>query len=154
MKNTLSEYATVWTVLADTTGAPGSTYLDSTPVDVSGYDGIMFVARLDTIPAITTGHAGLFPMVGSSSESTSMTATTGASFIAMTTTLSTAYDDMCFVVDVRKPTEQWVGCRLYKDSTNAFRGDVLGIAYNSQYMPVTQPAAEVIDSVVALTPTT
>ena len=153
MKNTLSQYSYINSVLADSSGAPGTTGADGVPIDVSGCDGVLFIARLDTIAAgCTGGYARLYPMVGDSSGT--VVSCTGTSEYAYTTDLTTAHDNMSLVLDVRKPNHRWVGAHLYKDTTNAYRADILGIAYNAQYQPTTQLAAQVIHTQVSFSPTT
>ena len=153
MYNSLLENSAFSVAIADTTGVPGSTGLDGTAVDMAGYDGVAFVAKLGVIPTgVTTGWVRLYPMVGSSSGA--VTSCTGSGEYAYSTALSTGHDADLLVLDVRKPAHRWVGCHLFKDSTNAVSGNVIAIRYKSSYSPVTQTTADVVHSVTTLTPTT
>ena len=153
MYNSLLEDAQITSLIKDTSGAPGSTYLDSAnPVSMSGYDGCLLVAHLGVIPTgVTTGLARLIPLVGSSSGT--LAPTTGSGEYAYSTALSTGNDDTYLVVDCKAPVHKFLGARLYKDSTNAFSGDVMAIRYRASNYPVTQSTADVTHSVTISSPT-
>ncbi len=136
--------------------ALAATNQDSTVVlDMSGYEGCMFVASVvETTAGGTTGTVQLLPRHSTSNASTALT-DFGSTAISGTTALSTGNIKDWTAVDVYKPTKRYLGISLDKTGANtSLVGPVLAIRYNVRKAAVSQTTGEYIQSKTVVSHTT
>ncbi len=114
--------------------AAGQTKRTSDIIDMSGYDGVLFVAGLGTI--IETGTIDVFV------EQNTANATSGMARLATTTAHTVTAGDAtaaksCIVVDVYKPRERYLQCNITPAVANAVILGVVAIRYKAKLAPVT-----------------
>jgi len=120
--------------------ALGTTLLTSDAVDMSGYDGCLFVALvadiLDTsVLTLTAQHDDNSSFTSATAESTTAAAT------------SAGDDDLnnkLLLLDYVKPTERYVRCTLARATANAAIGGILAIKYRGAKPPITQTDAAAV----------
>jgi len=111
-------------------------------LDMSGYDGVMFVALLGDVTA--TSVLTLTAKGNSASSTSSPTPVTQIATAAFTAGASDA-DDKALVVDVFDPMLRYVFASLTRTTANAVVNGIIAIQYKAEYKPTTQ-AATVIAS--------
>lgn len=131
-------------VLPTTDVTAGSTLILSTqlgfsgPVDMQGFDGVMFLANLSGSTATSVvGGCYIYPTFGSSSG----TLTADTSAIAGTSAFCTTAGAYFLALDIFKPTQRYVGFglgRLYNSSTAIFYANVYAIQYKAHKGATTQ----------------
>lgn len=115
--------------------AAGQTEVDSSILDMSGYDGVMFVASL---AAVTDACVlTLTPQDNATNATGGMAAITGIT--APTFTASTSSNTM-LVVDVYRPQLRYVRAALTRTAQNAAVNCIVAIQYKATKKPTTQGA--------------
>lgn len=123
-----------------------STDSNSTRLDMSNWDGVVFVTTITDSAA--TGVATLKVEQNTSDSDTGMAALTGAS-AAVTCAVNDDVNGKILIVDVRQPRERWVqGVRTSATANIAF-GEILAIRYGPRLAPAaasstTAASAEVV----------
>lgn len=118
------------TKLADATVA-GVTIINSTPVDMQGFDGVVFLTSSGTILAtgtavvkvqqdVVVGMGGAADLLG-----------TGQSFIDTD-------DNKSVAVDIKRPLERFLRLVITRATANSDWGPIWALQYRSRKMPVTQ----------------
>ena len=142
----------IWWIGQASTGAPISTDFQAGKVlDMSGYDGVCYIALMDVTTATSTGVGTLVHMHSDSTSTTDMVSCTGAAFVSGTTSMS----DKLLVLDVQKPTKRYVSAYLEQDATA--NTQILAIQYKNRKGPVTQDSSTYGlqgSYVLAISPTT
>ena len=141
-------------VAMTSTGAQGTTAIQAAKVlDMSGYDGVVWVAKFAANANSTGGESSLYHMHSDSTSTTDMVSVTGTADIA---TQSGVINQSLLVLDVYKPLKRYVSAYVTKDGANAVGVDILGIQYKTRGGPVTQPTSSygVGDSELTVSPTT
>ncbi len=121
--------------------ATGSTTLQSGKVlDMSGFDGVMWIANVAGNTNSTGGYAHLQHMHSDSTSTTDMVGSTSSTdmYVANATTTIGAVDNSVLVLDIYKPLKRYVSVIAGKDSTNAAEMGVVGIQYRNHKGPTTQ----------------
>ena len=134
------------------TGAQGTTSIQAAEVlDMSGYDGVTFVAHFAANTNSTGGESTLYPMHSDSTGTADMVSCTGAA-----ATQSGVINQTTLVVDMYKPLKRYVSAYCTKDGANAVGVDILAIRYKNRKGQVTQPTSTygVGDSATYASPTT
>lgn len=113
-----------------------TTQTASAPVDMSGYDGVLFVVSFGTI---TDGTPGVKARQGNQSNMSD------AQDLAGTLTSPALTDDNKLVaLDVYRPTDRYVDCQILRGgATGAVIDGVIAIQYRGHKMPITQDTAQV-----------
>jgi len=111
-------------------------------LDMSGFDGVMFIALLGDVTA--TSVLTLTAKGNSASSTSSPTPVTQVATSAFTAGASDA-DDKALVVDVYDPALRYVFASLTRTVANAVVNGIVAIQYKAEYRPTTQ-AATVIAS--------
>lgn len=110
-----------------------TTAINSSRVDMSGYDGVCFVVLLgdvtDTSVVTATGYRN-------SADSTSGATSTGVS--ATYTCGASDADNKILVVDVQNPQQQYAYCNLTRTTANAVVDGIIAIRYHGTKSPITQ----------------
>lgn len=113
--------------------ADGQSDPDSARVDMSGWDGVVFLCTMGAI----TG-AGTCTMVAKQATTDIVgAALSGASVVASTS----ADSDMVIGIDIYRPTKRYLGVSLTRETAGSVVGGVLAIQYRGRSAPVTQPTA-------------
>lgn len=112
--------------------AAGTTDQESTAVDMTGFDGVLFLASFGTLTsgAVTSINAA------QSSDNSSFADLEGTK---ITVTQSTDSDKDA-VLDVLFPTDRYVRCHVDRATANAVINGVWAFQYGPAVKPVTQPS--------------
>ena len=118
--------------------AAGTTKRTSTILDMSGYDGVLFVAGLGTI--IEAGTIDVFVEQNTANSTSGMArlATTTAHTV---TAANAALTQSCILVDVYRPQERYVQCNITPASQNAGILGIVAIPYRGRALPGTTAAS-------------
>lgn len=117
----------------DATGA-GTSEVDSTALDMTGYDGVLFIAKIGTAAAnnslkgqsdVASAMSTVQDMAGSSVPSSAVA------------TLKT------LILDVARPTKQWVRCAVLRGTSTTVDA-IVAIQYRARNLPTAQAAAAAI----------
>ncbi len=131
LKNTLITRVLVAT--ADGTGTQSSTILD-----MQGYEGVMFIWKLDDVDdtAVLTLQA----------QQDELNAAGGMATLTGTATFTagaTDADDDCLVLDVYRPAKRYVRAQGVIATANAKTAGIIAIQYGARKAPVTQSSTVV-----------
>lgn len=140
----LSKDVKITVVAAAATAA--QTAVTSDVLDMSGYDGVMFIALTGDVTA--TSVLTLTAKANSANSTSSPTPVTQKATDAFTAGASDA-DSKALVVDVYRPTLRYVFAELTRTTANAVVGGIIAIQYSAANKPTTQ-AASVIASAFGL----
>lgn len=122
--------------------AAAQTEVLTSVLDMSGYDGVMFIALLGDVTA--TSVLTLTAKGNTASSTSSPTPVTQIATAAFTAGASDA-DDKALIVDVYDPVLRYVFASLTRTTANAVVNGIIAIQYKAEYKPTTQ-AATVIAS--------
>jgi len=137
------------------TAAAGDTQIDGTPVDMVGFEGVMYLTHIiDTTGDSTNEYLQIVGLESASSGGTFVSHTTSFA-VRANTTAGSAFDDMAVILDIYNPKDRWQKPRL-TSSTGVFRGMCYAIRYNNRRGVCSQTtnADEVCASLNVVTPTT
>jgi len=118
--------------------AAGQTKRTSSIIDMSGYEGCLFIAELGTI--IENGTVDVFV------EQNTANATSGMARLATTTAhtvtaANAALTSSCILVDVTQPQERYLQCNITPATQNAVILGITAIRYNGKVVPATGSTA-------------
>lgn len=115
----------------------GTSAVDSDAVDMSGFEGVMFVG------SITTANAGNFANAAQGN-------TSGGTFDDLAGTKVVPGDNGdSFMIDVYRPTDRWVRCEVTRGATTV-TGDIYAIQYGARVLPTSHGAT--IDAETHISP--
>ena len=122
----------------------GTTVQNSTGLDMSGYQGVLFVAAFGALTAnhvtsIEGQHADAMAANGLLTTPGNLTGTNVGP-------LDANASNKCLVLDINKPTKQYVGLSVKRGTANAVIDGVIAIQYRADYKPTTQDATTVFAS--------
>lgn len=126
--------------------AAAQTAIDSSILDMSGYEGVMFVALLGDVTA--TSVLTLTAKGNSANHLTVPAPVTQGATAAFTAGAADA-DSKALMVDVYKPALRYMFANLTRTTADAIVGGIIAIQYSSVNKPTTQDAS-VIASKFAL----
>jgi len=114
----------------------GSTDIEATGVDMSGFDGVLFIAAVGTLTAtqVTSLHAQQSDDDGSADAYSDLI---GSSVGAM----ADGDSNKLLVLDVRNPQKRWVRPVLDRATANAVLDGIVAIQYAARARPSVQPAS-------------
>jgi hypothetical protein len=112
--------------------AAGTTKRTSDIVDMSGYDGVLFIAGLGTI--IEAGTIDVFVESDSANATTYMEELAGTAAYTVTAAAA-ALTKSCILVDVYKPRERYLQCNITPAGQNAVILGIVAIRYNGRVQP-------------------
>lgn len=121
---------------------------NSDRIDMSGYEGVIFVASVTD--SVDTGVATLTVEQNSADQDSGMAALAGA----VATETSASNDDLndkLLIVEVHRPRERYVQAVRSSSTANIAYGSLLAILYGRRKGPVTADAS-VLDSATATSP--
>lgn len=122
--------------------AAGTTEVLSSVLDMSGFDGVMFIALLGDV---TTASVLTLTAKGNSASSTNSPTPVAQVATAAFTADGTSADDKALVVDVYDPMLRYVFASLTRTAANAVVNGIVAIQYKAEFKPTVQ-AATVIAS--------
>lgn len=122
-------------VLAAATSA--GTALNSSSVDMAGFEGVMFFGRIATANAANFGNAA------TSSDDSTFNDLAGTKVV-------TGDDADSFLIVVHKPLERYLRCEIDRGGADTATGDVYALQYGARKPPVSHGAT--IDSELHVTP--
>jgi hypothetical protein len=110
----------------------GTTKRTSDILDMSGYDGVVFVAGLGTI--IEAGTVDVFPEENSANTTVGMAELAGTAAYTVTAAAA-ALTKSCIIVDVYKPLKRYVQCNITPAGQNAVILGIVSIRYKGKMGP-------------------
>jgi len=117
--------------------AAATTEVLTSVLDMSGFDGVMFIALLGDVTA--TSVLTLTAKGNTASSTSSPTPVTQVATAAFTAGASDA-DDKALVVDVYDPQLRYVFASLTRTVANAVVNGIIAIQYKAEFRPTTQAA--------------
>lgn len=135
--NTLSDNVKIMEVLT-LDAAANNTDANSDRIDMSGWDGIVFLVPITDSDA--TGVATLKVEANTVDSDSGMVAITGAS-AAATCVSGDDLNDTLLIVDVYRPQKRYVQGVITSSVANIAFGNTIAIQYKGSKFPVTQHAS-------------
>ena len=126
----LSQNVQVTQILGYT--AAGVTAQTSDIIDMSGYDGVMFIAEFGTV--IENGTINVQVLQNTANSTSGMTAVSGTAAYTITAA-DAAKGKNCIVVDVFQPTKRFLEAVVTPATQNAVITGVTAIQYNGKDRP-------------------
>jgi hypothetical protein len=120
---------------ADGTGTASSAILDMT-----GYSGVMFIAKFDDVD--NTAVLTLTCQQNTANSASGMATLDGS---ATYTAEAADADDDLLVLDIVRPRERYVRAQVVIGTGNAILGSIVAIQYGAESVPITQ-GTTVLDS--------
>jgi len=105
---------------------------ESTALDMSGWDGVVFIASFGTL----TGSAVTDIRAQEGATSTPATDLAGTK-ISLT---ATTHNNKAAVLDIFRPLLQYIRCQVTRATANAVIDGIIAIQYRGRKAPVTQGA--------------
>lgn len=118
--------------------AAAQTAVTSDVLDMSGYDGVMFVALTGDV---TSGSKLTLTAKANSANSTSSPTPVTQKATAEFTAGASDADSKALVVDVYKPTLRYVFAELARTTQNAIVGGIIAIQYQASNKPTSHDAS-------------
>jgi len=112
--------------------AAGTTKRTSDILDMTGWDGVCFIAGLGTI--IENGTVDVYPEQNSSNSTVGMAEMAGTSAYTVTAAAA-ALTKSCIIVDIYKPQERYVQCNITPAVQNAVILGIVAIRYKGKMGP-------------------
>ena len=112
--------------------AAGTAAIDSTGVDMQDYDGVIFLALLNTVVAGAQIDLG----AQESADNATWGATIAAAQTATITDAGGASSNKYLAVDVYRPAKRYVRAELRRQTQNVTVDGILAIQYRSRVKPV------------------
>lgn len=119
------------TKVADASAA-GVTTVNSTPVDMSGFEGVIFLTAAGTIAATAVAQVKVQQDTVVGMGTAADLAASGQSFTPTTDNLKSA------MIDVKKPTKRFLRVVIARSVANSDFGQIYAIQYRAKRAPVTQ----------------
>lgn len=140
--NNLSQNSKL-TVVANASAA-GTTAVDSSSVDMTGYDSVMFVCQFGTIVSGAVTSVNLAQSADDSSF---------ADLLASSVTVADDDDDQAVWLDLHKPGDRYVRLEVAKATQNSTVEAILAIQYNHKLnKPPTHDATTILGGELHISP--
>ena len=123
--------------------AAAQTEVLSTVLDMTGYDGVMFIALLGDVTA--TSVLTLTAKGNTASSTSSPSPVTQKASTEFTAGASDA-DSTAIVVDVYDPAVRYMFASLTRTTANAVVNGIVAIQYKAEYRPTTQDATVIANA--------
>jgi len=117
--------------------ASGTADRNGAILDMSGWDGVLVIAR---IAAVAAGGTNSIKM----QQDTAVGGGSMADLLGTGITIADDDDDQIFAIDLVKPRERYVRCVIDKDTSNAMAEDVTYIQYAGSKFPFAQNQADAV----------
>lgn len=112
--------------------AAGTTAQNGSTLDMSGYDGVLFVASFGTLTATQVTS------LKAQQDAASGMGTAADLAGTLVGPLADGDGNKCLALDVYRPQERYVRCVVNRATANAVIDGVIAIQYRSRKAPVTQ----------------
>lgn len=126
--------------------AAAQTAIDSSILDMTGYEGVMFIALLGDVTATS---ALTLTAKGNSANHLTVPAPVSQGATTLFTAAAADADSKALMVDIYKPALRYIFANLTRTTADAIVGGIIAIQYNAKTKPTTQDAS-VIASKFAL----
>ncbi len=143
--NALTEFAFDYVLGAV---AAGTTDQDSAVVDLSGWDGVLFVGMLGDVTSTSVLQLVTYGNTASSTSSPTPVAITGGATVAYTASTSDA-DSTAMIVDVIRPSKRYAFARIKRGTANAVVNGILAIRYRGKTAPPITQGATILASITS-----
>jgi hypothetical protein len=120
-------------------GSSAGTAVNSTGVDMAGFEGVVFIGTIATV------NAGNFANAAQGSDNSNFTDLAGSKVVPGT-------NGNAFMIDINKPSARYVRCELDRSGTNTAYGDIYAIQYGAKVAPTTHGTT--IDAELHVSPVT
>ena len=127
--------------------AAGTTTLTSSVLDMSGYEGVMYICNTGDA---TSGTVVTLTAKRNTANSTSSPTPTTGPAATYTSTSTTDADDKLLIVDEFRPQARYSYCTVTRATQNCVIGGVIAIQYKASKRPTTQDTTTVLASTFAL----
>ena len=117
--------------------AAGVTTINSSPVDMAGYDGVVFLTTFGAI--VATGVQSL-----KAQEDTVVGMGGAADLTGSGITVADDDDGQSFWLDIRRPRERFVRCVVLRATANSTVGEIYAIQYRARTRPQVNNVANVM----------
>jgi hypothetical protein len=124
--------------VVEAAAAAGTSTLTTDVLDMSGYEGVMFIAMLGDV---TDTSVLTLTVKGNSANSTSSPTPVTQKASDAFTASATSADSKVIVVDVFKPTLRYQFAELSRATANAVVGGIIAIQYCARVKPTSQDAS-------------
>lgn len=115
-------------IAADAPTAAGTSTIDSTAVDMAGYDGVIFIVRLGSPAANNNIRAQEDDAVGMGAAAD------------LAGTLVNSPTNNVHVIDIKRLAKRYVRCRVTRGTSTTI-DSITAIQYMASMLPISQPAA-------------
>jgi hypothetical protein len=115
------------TITVDVPTIAGTTTIDSTPIDTSNFDGVLFVVRFGT-PAANNNIRG------------QQASTSGGSYADLQGTLVNDAAKNVHMLDLKRPGKQFLRVRITRGTSTSI-DTITAITYRARRRPLTQPTS-------------
>ena len=132
--------------VVEAAAAAGTTELVSDVLDMSGYDGVMFLALLGDV---TSDSVLTLTVKGNSANSVSSPAPVTQKATDAFTASATTGDSKVLMVDVYDPVLRYVFASLTRTAANAVVGGIIAIQYCAEFRPTSQDASVIASAIGA-----
>lgn len=130
--------------VGDAVSAGSSIDNDSSTVDMAGFDGVVFYAKITD--SVATGVATLTAEDGAASNGSDAAAISGA-VDALTCAVNDDINGQLLAVDVYRPQGRYVRVNRASATANIAYGDVIAVRYNGpRKLPATHTGTAVVGS--------
>jgi len=103
--------------------ASAGSAVNSDEVDMAGFDGVVFIGRIETADVANFANAA-------------QSSVSGGTFLDLLgTAIITGDDADSFLIDVYKPTDRYVRCEVDRGGANTIAGDIYAIQYGAHKKP-------------------
>jgi hypothetical protein len=133
--------------LVQVSAAAGTTALNSSVLDMQGFEGVMYLAVLNDV---TSGSILTLTAKRNTANSTSSPTPTSGPAATYTSASSSDADDKLLIVDDFRPQERYSFANLTRTTQNAVIGGIIAIQYKAGKRPTTQDATTVLASTFGL----
>lgn len=121
--------------------AAGTTKRTSSIIDMSGYDGVLFIIGLGTLIEAGTLDGFVEQNIANSASGMARLATTSAYTVTAADALKT---QSCILVDVFRPQERYLQCNITPASQNAVVLGITAIRYRGRVKPESQDSTVLV----------
>lgn len=141
----LGKQAKITSAITPTAGAAGTTDIEGTIFDMSGYDGVLAIVRMGVITGSAVTSAKW--QQNTANSSSGMADLEGSGI-----TIADDDDDQLFVLDLYRPQERYV--RLYVDraTQNAVVSSAVYVGYNVRKLPIANSVTDLVTYELNISP--
>jgi hypothetical protein len=137
--NQLSSLTRFESAVTPTAGVAGTSAINSTVIDTSNAEGVLFLVRMGTI---TAGAVTSIKVQQGDASNLS----DAADLAGTNQTIADTQDDQIFVVDVKKPIKRYIRLVVSRATQNAVVASAEALVYGLRSLPFSQPAGTNVEA--------